>query len=113
VPDPHGAAEPVEQPGRFREWQLAETAVEQLSVKELKRLARLLDAGQWVLLTLGEVLEELTNRVEAKLARVAFAVEQNVAANPVGVALTGFRATEAGAGELAELIEQSWWLRSR
>jgi hypothetical protein len=54
----------------------------------------------------GDVFEKLPDFACPKLARMTFAVEQNVAPRPGRVALAGFRSPESAECRVTKLIEQ-------
>jgi hypothetical protein len=107
VPHAQRAPQPVEQPRRLGERQLATVEQEDLLVKEGQRLVGLLHAAQWVLLRLSHLLEEPADIGVAQFARVALVREEHETAHPVRVPLPWLRPAEVSQRRLTDLVEQA------
>jgi hypothetical protein len=103
---PASPAKAVEQVGRLRKRQLARVDVHDTAVEEVEGLASLFELADGVFFGLGDEFEEPGDLRAAEVARVAFAVEEDEAEGPVGVADAGLGAVEMGESEITELVEQ-------
>jgi hypothetical protein len=108
-----GTPEPIEQPRRFGEGQLTRVQAEDVAVEERESSVRLFQGVEWVLLGLGDVVEETADGAEVEVTGVALVVEEDEAACPVGVALGGAILAKAVEGDMADKVEQSWRLGRR
>jgi len=94
-------------PRWWREGQFAEVDAEQAEAEKGEGVACFFQATKGIFFRLGEMLEEAGDLGETKLARVAFAVEEDEVTGAVGEALARLGPAEVGEGGLAELVEQA------
>jgi hypothetical protein len=105
-------ADTVEQAWRFGIGQFVENHAQEVRVPECQRVASFLDPTKYILIGLGQVLEELPNLCEREFAGMAFAMKEDKATGPVDVALGGFGPAEMAEGGPVALVEESRRLRS-
>jgi hypothetical protein len=109
--DTAGPADAVEQAWRLGAGQLAHVQTEDVVVKERQRAVGLGEAVERILLGVGDVLEEAADITWLEFAGMAFVMEQDQGAGPVGVAFRGAVLAETLAGELTDEIQKPRGLR--
>ncbi len=105
--DTQHLADLAEQARRRGQRQLAEVEVQHFAVEEIESVAAGGEGAERVAVGLGDGLEELTDLRQAQVAGVAFAVEEDEAAAPVGEGGHSWLGVSALAGGLAQLVEQT------
>ena len=111
LPDPTGAAEAVEEARRLGAGQLADRQAQDVMVEEGESGVGFFQGVQGIGFGVGDMLEEAADVAGRQVAGVAFAVEQDQAARPVGVALAGAVLAEARLRNLLDEVEEARRLR--
>jgi hypothetical protein len=109
--DATGPGEAVQQAGRFWAGQVAHGQAEHVVVEEGEGRVGLFQAGQGILLGLGEVFEEAADVAGRQVAGVALVVEEDEPTHPFDILLDRLGPAEVGERRLAKLIEQARRLR--
>jgi hypothetical protein len=107
VADATGAAEAVEQTRRLGKGQLADSEAEDVVVEEGQGGVGFFQAIQRRLFGVGDVFEEAAHGAQVEVAGMAFVVEEDEAAGPVGVALGGAVLAQARVGDLTNDLKQA------
>src|SRR5947209_7887676 len=112
VPWTNRMTNPIQRPGRPRQRDLAQSQMQQVLVQKCQRLVCLFETAQGIFLALSDMLEKPANLADAQVARMTFAVKQDVAPAPLGIPLPRLRPTEPAQSSRTKLIKQPRGLRS-
>ena len=78
-----------------------------VAVEEGESGVSFFQAGEGILLRLGDVLEEASDITGLEVVRMALVVKENQTARPVGMAFAGAVLAEAVESDLADEVEQA------
>jgi hypothetical protein len=89
MPDTHGMAQTIQQVRRRRRGHFPQRQAQKVLVKEHQCFARFFEAADGVLLCFRDMFEKAHDIGRTQLARMPFAVKQDVATCPCRVPLPG------------------------